>query len=187
MNRWFTVMGLLLLQGCATNVVYEQTSPWFYIPVGSVVELHEEIVVPPRYTRAYLQDGEVWGYGQVDKYYPFCNFEVRLRKETEPQSIMPERFIVTRVEQGWKTIVGLERPKLASALMRNRFRHWIIWKDGPGTINRYRHYWLGSDVQPNVMRITCYGGQDEPHEAVQPTLQEIRQVLGGKVTIHLNP
>lgn len=187
MRRWLPVLLALLVQGCTSTAVYEPSSLWYYISVGSVVELHEELVVPLRYTRVYLQDGEVWGYGQVDKYYPFCNFEVWDRKETDEQVIKPDRFIVTKVEQGWRRIVGLDHHQLAGAAMRNRFRHWIIWKDGPDDINRYWHYWLGSDTQPNVMRLTCYGGQGEWHAARQPTLSQVREHLGGKVTIHLNP
>ncbi|MES9959451.1 MAG: hypothetical protein ABW089_03380 [Sedimenticola sp.] len=187
MKRWFLLGVILVLQGCTQTVVYKPSSPLFYIPVGSIVELHEELVVPPRYTRVYMQDGEVWGYRQVDKYYPFCNFEVRERKESENQYIRPERFIVTRVEQGWRQVVEMASPKLASKAMRNRFRDWIIWKDGPADVHLYRHYWLGSDSQPNVIRFTCWGGKADWHEASLPSLLEVRRHIGSKVTIHLNP
>ncbi|MEJ1298237.1 MAG: hypothetical protein RNU03_17985 [Candidatus Sedimenticola sp. (ex Thyasira tokunagai)] len=187
MKNWIWILGAVILQGCATTTTYDPSSRWYHPPVGSVVQLHEDLVIVPRHTRVYLQDGEVWGYSQVDMVYPFCNFEVRERKPTQAQTIKADHFTVTRVEEGSVLVVEREPVQLASAEMRNRFRHWIIWKDGPRGINRFRHHWLGSDSQHNVMRLTCYGGKSEESEAQLPTLEEIRQVLGNKVTIHLTP
>lgn len=187
MKLWSVLVGIVILQGCTSVPTDDPASPWLYPPPGSIVELHRELTVPPRHTRVYLQDGEVWSYGQVDKVYPFCDFEVRQRQELETQLIQPDHFIVTRHETGEASVVALDYPQFADAEMRNRYRDWFIWKGGTGKVNRYRHLWLSSDSQDNVMRLTCYGGQARVSEARLPTLDEMRQSLGRQATLQLIP
>jgi hypothetical protein len=40
------------------------------------------------------------------------------------------------------------------------------------------HFWLHSDNQPDVLRMTCRGVFAEPWEAEYPTLEEIAVALG---------
>ena len=154
----------------------------YQIPEASVIELTQDLTIRPRHTRVFIQDGEAWNYGQVDKHYPFCNFEVQERSVDKPQTIRADRFTVIRVVEGNTKVVSTQEIRFADTTMRNRFRDWVIWKDGAG-INRFIHHWLHSERQPNVMRLTCYGGTNTIHEAQLPTLSDIKRQLGNIVLI----
>jgi hypothetical protein len=52
-------------------------------------------------------------------------------------------------------------------------------------ITRGVHLWFGSDTQPDVMRLTCRGGFDDPWRAQPPSIDEMRVVLGDYARIEL--
>jgi hypothetical protein len=45
-------------------------------------------------------------------------------------------------------------------------------------VTRGVHLWFGSDIQPDVMRMTCRGGFDDPWRAELPSIDEMRAALG---------
>jgi hypothetical protein len=49
---------------------------------------------------------------------------------------------------------------------------------GKPMVVRGYHLWLGSDRQPDVMRMTCRGAFDDINRADPPSLEEVRRALG---------
>jgi hypothetical protein len=170
-----------VLPGCNSQGVRPDKAPWLPIPAGSQVVLHEPLEIRARHTRVFLQGGEVIYSGDMDQYYANCNFEVRERLD-KPQTIESDRFMITSVQLDEDIVVQLKQPRYAQLFAGFR-------SQGPGKppVARVLHHWLGSEAQPQVMRLTCRGGFAEEFEAKWPTLGEIRAVLGDKASIELNP
>ncbi len=135
--------------------------------------LHQPIIIPPQRTRIFIQEGKITGTG-FNSYEVSCNIEVRKLKD-EPQRIEPDTFVVNRVQaffeevaaSGWKpqTLAGLGLAGAAvDASPSNIFRGW--------------HFWLHSEKQPDVIRLSCRGVFAAPWEAVPPTFEEIAWTLG---------
>ena len=151
----------------------DETSPNYQVPVGTRIELLKPVTVPPGRTRVFFQGGrEGGGAGQ---YSPSCNLEVREIRE-EPQTIRPGTFRVTRVHRAPFVEVVQRRP-LRLASLRLAFGTG----DGDGgdaMIAPTVHMELESAAQPQVLRLTCRGGFDDPSYAEYPTVAEIRVALG---------
>jgi hypothetical protein len=169
LSRWLLVLSVLWLAACsalAPRYAGEDT--------GYRLILHQALTVPAEKTRVFLQGGKVLsGYG-FDSYAVSCNLEVR-KLEDHPRRIEPDTFVVYRIQQffeevamgNWKAtrVAGLG---LAGAAV----------DAGPSDIFRGYHFWLHSDRQPDVMRLTCRGVFAAPWEAYPPTYQEIVETLG---------
>ena len=138
----------------------------------------EAAVIEPGHTRAFLQFGEWVTHGDFDRYYPLCNFGVK-EISSEVQEIKPDRFVVTRVGQGWDYVVSREQPMMVADLEGWR----RIWRQRPRDINWYYRFWLSSPRQPQVMWLTCHGGFGDWPDVDFPTRTEMREALGEKAKL----
>ena len=176
-----TVSLLSLLAGCGQLQTRDTDSPFFRLPVGTVLELHQQLEVPAQRTRIFLQRGEVAGKQGIDLFQPSCNLEIRdLQPDT--QLIEPDRFTVVQTRQGRESVVAWDGLKLAAL-------GWSFSSGGggPPMVHRYYHYDLQSERQPQVMRLTCRGGLADLWESKPPTLVETKEALGDVATILLEP
>ncbi len=173
---WFVVPSVLLLFACQQTPVYDETSPYSRITVGSKIVLHEALEVPKGHTRVFLQDGKTLAKHRLNQYYPHCNFEVRAVSDGTTR-ILPDTFFVTAVSEGEEMVVKRESP----------LRHvgFGAFDDSQSMITRLVHYRLGSENQPAVTRLTCHGGFAEPYEADFPGIGDVRDALGNLVTLGL--
>lgn len=171
------LLGLLFilasLTGCGIpQLAKEDVNSVYYLPpVGSTIKLKQGLSVPPGHTRVFLQRGEVVPKQSFDRYYPYCNFEIRTLADT-PRSILPEDFLVVRVQIQTTEIVEAQPVQLAA-----------LWSaggmdDGLPLVARGVHLWVGSDKQPDVMRLTCYGAFDNLPDAEPPSITDMRKTLG---------
>ena len=174
MRKLLLALIFLLLAGCARlqSSVTSPDSIYFRPPVGSVVELHQDLRVPPQRTRVFIQSGQVLPGGGPNTFHPSCNFEVR-ELVTEGQVIAAGRFTVEQVRRGSESVVHSGQVRLA-ALQLSGIR---LFSDAP-SIMRYYHFNLHSEQQPQVMRLTCRGGLDDSPRAEFPTWPEMQQALG---------
>jgi hypothetical protein len=167
---------LALLAGCRVDAVLDPRSPYYRMPVGSRITLNQELQVPGERTRIFLQRGQVLSDG-FDQYYPHCNFEIRTLSE-DIQTIVPDDFLVVRVNWGINDFVKLDSIMLASIML-------LSFGYSDSIVSHYVDHYLSSEVQPDVMFLTCYGAFDFPSEADPPTIAEIREALGNVATLHL--
>ncbi len=164
---------LLSLAGCLSMQIDNPDSYFYRPPAGSVVQLNQALTVPRHRTRTFMQHGK--RVMQLDLYTPHCNFEVRDLKQ-ETQQIEPGRFIVSRIDQGGTPVVQREGWKIAGPA-------WSLSFGDPPVISRYYYFYLESQEQPNVLRLSCYAGQADAPRAYLPTLQEMQEAMGDLVTI----
>jgi hypothetical protein len=145
----------------------------YSIPEGAVLELKQALELAPGHARKFIQFGKPLTDQSRDRFVASCNFEVRDLDRQAVQTIQPDQFVVTRVEQGYQQVV-LSRP----ILVAGDFNH-----DGAPIITRHNHFWLSSANQPQVIRLSCFGAEGSPHEAYYPTQQEIQSALGEVATL----
>ena len=176
----WAVAFLTLLTGCSEQHIRDTNSPYFSLPVGSVVELNQPLELPAERTRIFFQRGMVSGKQGIDLYYPSCNLEVRDLKP-DVQRIESDRFTIVHTRQGKESVVEWDGVKLAGL-------GWSFpFGGGPPMVHRYYHYRLESERQPQVMRLTCRGALADLWEANAPTLGESREALGEIATFLLEP
>lgn len=145
---------------------------------GYRIVLHDALVIAPHQARVFLQDGNV--VGGLNEYHPHCSFEVRKLSE-QSQTIQPDTFVVSRVQHLIEEVVMLQ-PVLVAALGNN-----LAFQDySPSDIFRGFHFWLRSEAQPDVLRMTCRGALAPPWEALLPSPEEINMALGEKATLKYN-
>jgi hypothetical protein len=168
-------LAVLTLTACAPMAVKDETSPYSRIQKGSTIVLEQSLPIPSGATRVFLQDGQVSRSGGVNIYYPHCNFEVRTLSDGSGR-IQPDRFTVTGIQPGRVEVVREHQPfQLASLYLM------VAGDDNatPPPISRLVHYRLESQMQPDVMRLTCHGGFADDWEADYPSVADIRQALSG--------
>ena len=179
-NRVGIVLAGLLAVACSqSGLVRKDTASTHYLPpVGTLIELHKPIEVAAGRTRVFLQRGAV--SAGIDQYAPSCNFEVRKLSE-QPQVISPEDFLVVKVQRVTEEVVRLAQPVQVAALGLAG----LDADSGLPMITRGVHLWIGSDTQPDVMRLTCRGGFDDPWRAELPSIDEMRTALGDYASLTL--
>ena len=158
---------------CATGPQDPEHSPYYKIPVASSLVLHNDIIIPADKAAVFIQNGEVKTFRDIDKYYPYCKFEIRTIKETN-QIIKADTFIIHRSTTD-ETIV--QKPQ-------SMFRR--VSEDGgggPSFIEMFRVMYLRSEQQPDVLRLSCGHRAISPHY-VHLTVSEVRKALGKLMTLN---
>jgi hypothetical protein len=175
-------LSVVLLAGCGLSPIARQDtgSPFYPVPEGSVIDLHEPVQIRPGVTRAWIQRGEPTGQ-RFDRYAVSCNFEVRELDYDNAQVIEPGRFEVRRTQQVREEVVRKSSPVLLAGLLT------LGGMDGDGSamIHEGYHLWLDNPDQPDVMRLTCRGAFDDAGDALPPTIDQIRAALGPVATLEL--
>ena len=179
---WFSAIAFILA-GCGKLVTVQPDpdSRYYLPPVGTLVRVNEELTVPARWARVFLQRGDTVAYADVNRYHPSCNFELYAVKET-PQSIKPGSFTVINVQRGTEEIV------------RHRPIHYasrgLLAYSGSGSGGQYMimhtvRMRLESEEQPGMYMLTCRGGLDDPPNAREPSINEMGMALGDKASMIL--
>lgn len=161
------------LNGCTALGPFEPDSPYWLPPVGSEVDLKQSLEVRPRSARVFLQQGGVVSKGGVNQFLPSCNFEVNQVFEDRSQTIQPDTFRVLRVGRQWEEVVQHASAQYAALHLAGG-----NVDGGTSMIIHSVHLWLESAKQPQVRRLSCRGGVDDPPKARPPSGEEIFQALG---------
>ncbi|MFO8005660.1 hypothetical protein [Thioalkalivibrio sp.] len=185
MTRLLAVLLAATLVGCtAMEATRDPASPFFVIPEGSMIELHQPLEIRPGTARIWLQRGRV-AAGQ-DWYAPSCNLEIRTLDREHSQTVAPGSFVIRRVQQMEERV---ERPHPEVQLAAVGFSGGLRmggYDDG-GMMGMWRgyHLWLESEEQPDVLRMTCMGAFADPWEVRPPSLEDLRGIFGDIATLHL--
>ncbi len=161
----------LLVQGCNSTARKDKPAYGPVIPAGAVLELHKTLEIEPQHTRLFVQMGQVIKHRDRNRFMPNCSFEVRELQQAL-QSIKPGQFTVSRTEIGTEQVVLNEGIKVAGT-----------FESGAPVVARLTHFWLSSAHQPELFRLTCYGGEAHLPEADYPTWEEIKVALGSIATL----
>ncbi len=160
------------------------------IQAGEVFVLQTPITIRPNQSRSFIQFGELTG-GSFDHSEPHCRIEVRNLSEL-PQTIQPERFIITHVNIDEEMIALRNQPiqlvmndSTNPSTMTDIPTNILVLGGGyerPETMDMV-HLYLHSKRQPNVYRLTCSGSlsdgalADAPRSH-RPQRQQIQKILG---------
>ena len=135
------------LVGCASsgggsgNYIYA-------IAEGDKFVLKQDLAIAARNAHVILQNGKIMNFANIDKYAPFCRFEVNTKGE---QVIKPETFTVTKVSQ--------KEPEVL-----------------PFVYNYYVKFDLNAVNNPNIRNLACgsWGSSTETYL----TFPQMQQALG---------
>lgn len=90
-----TFIFVLFLVSCASSV--GGSGNYIHaISKGDKFVLKQEINISARKAHVILQNGQIMNFANIDKYAPFCRFEVNTKGE---QTIKPGTFTVTKVSR----------------------------------------------------------------------------------------
>ena len=172
-----------LLLACGPMTIKDATKQ-AYIPIeGWMIELHQDVVIPPHRTRTFFQQGRLL-YG-INELEPHCQLRVRDISEQQ-QTVHADLFSIDNVFGVLDQIVSHDRIRLAST------GDTVVAGgggngDGNGESRQIYFYFmaLNSAKQANVSYLVCGGALDDPAFAEYPTIQEIRAALGDYATLIL--
>lgn len=185
-GRWFLFILMLSchwLSACGPLTI-KDTSTQSFLPIQrGVLELHQDVAIPPHRTRIFFQDGRL--LSGIDEYYPHCQLRVRDILE-QTQMIQADRFTIDKVFGTLDEVVSNEPVRLAAADVSH-----IAGGGGGGGNGESRLMYsyfmaLHSERQPQVTYFVCGGAFKEPAFTDYPSLQDIRTAMGDYATLKLD-
>lgn len=172
------------LAGCYTASHYtgDENSPYYVVPAGSHIVLHQALTVPPEDLGVFIQRGEARSRGQVGFSEPYCRFELKTLRNAS-RTIAPDDMIVRRSWQEMvRSLTRIPGEQYASAFVLLAASE----RDDPNLtlVTFATRMDLESQKQPEVSRLTCartgYRGEDR-----HVTIAEIRATLGKIASLQL--
>lgn len=171
-----------LLNACqTTSYDGKEDSPYYLVPVGSELALHQDIEIPPHRVGVYLQDGQIKPLSQINRYYPHCKFEVLTIRDI-PQSVHADTFTIEKAVQEITDMVDAGGIKLVDISLGINMHGG----DGGSVQTFATRLSLRSARQPDVYLLNC-GQWAYPAEGQHVSIREIRRVLGKIFTLQLAP
>jgi len=162
------------LAGCTGSQLRDEASPFYSVPAGSVLTLNRDITIPGNKVAAYVQDGKVLGYNDVDWYRPNCKFELYTISE-QPRQVRADSFSITRV------VDEIESSSLQGQV------YYVAMVVGMGLDRSYvfnyaTKMYLHSELQPDVYRMTCQHWEDVVDDRYL-SVEQMRQAMGDVFTL----
>ena len=146
-----TVM-ILVLAGCNTAQTRDINSPYYKVPIGSVIILNKDLQIPEGQAHVNLQDGVVTS--GVGNYNVSCTFNVR---NLGPSTIKAGSFTVRETGPGTE------------------------WVSQPNIMRFYRQFRFTADAQPDVLEFVCQDW-DGPLLGRPISVPEMEKAVGSYVT-----
>ena len=184
------VAAALLLGGCQYSATVKDEASHSYRQLqGATLVLNKPLEVPAGRARVFLQNGDPSYRGSLlggsfDQYRPHCGFEVE-RVDHDGFTIRAGEFRISRVQRSLQPVVSSGEVQLAGLKLDGLLLASGFDGDGSAGYHDGYHLWLDSPDQPEVLRVSCYGVYAEQPDLYPPTLEEIRQALGGTAEIRL--
>ncbi len=147
----------LLFSSCQNRDETDENSPYFVIPAGSRLVLHQSVTIPAFAAAIYLQGGQWLPWLQVSRYHPHCKFELSEPKNAL-QTVTADAFVIARTGEETETQEGLQ--------IRTRVLE------------------LASARQPQVRRLSCAVWQT-PADGRPVSGRELREALGEVFTLEI--
>jgi len=178
-NSWMVAVVAFFLAGCETMSNLEPVSDLTRDLRGNQVSfvLHQDVTIPAGRARLFLQDGRIVGGRNL--YRPHCGLEIDSVDHTG-FPVSAETFDVVRIQRTTVQIALQGEAHVASTRMA-----FGPFRDSSDRFHEGYHFWLRSQRQPAVMRLTCYGVYARPIDLRPPTLEEIEAALGEVGTLRV--
>ena len=177
--RIVAVAGLVAVLAACQTASYQgdENSPYYVMPVGSRLTLTREVRIDPDQVAVYIQYGKVLSFRDVQKYDPFCKFELYHRIESA-RTVKPDEINVVRAVQieSWRFT-----PTSAMRLAQSGGMD----SGGPSIIFYTVRMDLQSTKQPEIYRMTCGRWSMYPGRYEHVSIAEIRRALNPVFTLQL--
>ena len=171
---FLVLISALLLVACESQVVKDENSQFYSVPLGSEFVLNREISIPADNTSVYLQHGKVVASRDVDFYKPHCKFEL-YTISTKARVVKPDTFVVIKIVNQ-REDVSVGAPRYAGL--------GISYGDGPLHLTYSTAMYLESNIQPDVFCLDCKRW-DNPAIGEYLSINEMRGALGDYFTLKL--
>ncbi len=176
--RFSALLLVALLAACET--AYKDGRPnersaEFWVPVDSKLVLHRRIEIAPGQGKAYLQNGRLLPWYDVNQYAPYCALALQASREVA-QRVGADEFVVRKVSQRFLFTLA------AGPLVRaQRERSDAMTYEVLATVMQ-----VHSERQADVRALTC-ASWGLPQGRSYLTVEQIRRALGGYFTLELAP
>ena len=172
MKNMLVLLGSLILTACTQTVVPKFDSPYYKIPLGSILVLHQSLTIPANQARVIIQNGRLVGRRDRDQYYPYCEFEILTLSESD-QVIFPDRFKIHKLSKQMDT--SRLQVMYASLIMADNDNRLIAYN----TV-----MYLSSQKQPDVYRLSCMYWTDDPMDD-HLSVNQMNKTLGNILSIEI--
>ncbi len=178
MARMLLLGFVVLLLAYARGAGADEDSPYFLIPAGSTLVLHQDIAVTPPGAVVYIQDGRVKNYGAITRYYPHCLLTV-VKPAAATQTVHPGKFLIYRSRVETDPVnsgagpAGNQDIALGGVTQNPQIYETKLY--------------LRSSSQPEVRRLTCQQLGDSASDGNYVSVRQIRKVLGALASLRLAP
>lgn len=180
------IVSILLLFAASVSACHTAASlnderlPYARVSPGSHLNLNQEITVPGGQVGVYLQNGRVINATELNRYLPFCKFELYDMSHAA-RVVKPDDILVIHSEQqelGWG--FASAAPVVVAA------NGWNVagLESGPSLQSYVKRMDLRSDKQPDIFRLSC-GMWGYPSDLRHVTIAEMRAALGDVFTLRL--
>lgn len=170
---WFLVFGLVL-SGCVSHL-YNEDSEFTRIPAGSSLKLNQSIHIAANRLAVFMQDGNIEPYSAINKYYPYCKFELYTLSD-HARTVQPDNFSIVKVADE-TDMSSLRQPMYAGLQISG-----VYADDGPDIVTFTTYLYLRSKSQKDVYRISCMQWA-LVNEGRYLTIAEMRKAMGGLFTL----
>mgnify|MGYP001823413423 FL=1 len=171
-TAFFLLVIAVLLAACKEDATVRLAPSQGFVRLqGAALILKRDLTVPAGQARIFVQDGRAVLRG-LDRYLAHCAFEVQ-RVNHDGFTIRAGTFRIVQVQGSMQQVVSAEPVLLASLQLGAR-----IGATGSSIYHQGYHFWLDSEQQPEVRRMSCYGVYAGPPNLEPPSLREIGEVLG---------
>ena len=186
MKKVVVLLFFLLISACSMPVTIPLVSIKDTLPVGSILQLTQTIVIPADRLYMYIADGELKklkNYNTVNIYLPYCTIHLH-NESSQAHQILPDDFEVTKIVEWERNFGSIFNNKNGVIKRRNgRFIKTSKKNDqAPSILMHATILSLRSTKQPEVKELVC-GHWDEPSEIEPLTLKEMKSALGGLMII----
>lgn len=168
-----TIAGLLAIGGCAGAGKYVDLP---MVAPTSVVQINQQLEIPPELARVYIQNGVQVSKKGLDKWLTYCS--VLMQKVNTPgeplQTVSPGKFEVTEVREYNDYRYS---PRIYASLT-------LVSRDPPSNVIYSVDMRLQSQQQPGVRSLICVKHVDA-YGRYYPTLAEMRVALGDAIEINM--
>jgi len=150
-KQWIPILLVAAaITGCGNPMAVKDdvNSQFFYIRPGTKLILHQDVDIPKERSHTSFQHGKV--VSGLDNYTVGCILDVR---NLGPGVVSAGTFTVSRAESSQE------------------------WVSRPNIMRFYRVIYLQSDIQPDVLRLTCQDW-DGPLQGKDISVPEMREALG---------
>lgn len=170
----FVLFLVMTLSACANNSTSSAYTYSYAVPTGSTLQLNTTLEIMPEQVSVYMQNGKVVAEDVIDRYYPYCKFEIYSIDDSRRQ-VEPDRFTIRRV---------VDEMEETAALATQQFASLNLVSNGPIVYTYVTNMYLHSDNQPDVYRMACMHWESVLDDNYL-TAEQMRTAMGDLFTLKL--